>query len=318
MHCVVATHGHCFDGLASAVLFTTLLRKLETDRISFEFVSCGYGAKQLLRGERLRRGDLSAILDYRFCAKPAPDWYFDHHPTAFATDADRLVYESKVSTGKYYFDAQYGSCTKLIADVAKREFGVQLEELQELVRWADIVDTARFESAQAAVDRTEPVLQLVSVVEQHGDARFIEKLVPELQREGLQKLATSAAVSRLYAPIGKKRETLVERVRERASARGRVVFVDLTDNVQDTVGKFVTYALFPDSVYSVVVGRLANAVKISVGYNPWCGVELDTDISKICARHGGGGHAVVGGISFAAAERERAVDIATEIATELS
>jgi nanoRNase/pAp phosphatase (c-di-AMP/oligoRNAs hydrolase) len=96
-----------------------------------------------------------------------------------------------------------------------------------------------------------------------------------------------------------------------------VVYVDLTEEVLEGVGKFVTYALFPDSVYSVVVGLLKNGPKISVGYNPWSGRPLDTDISSICARYGGGGHPVVGGIAFANSEVDRARAVARQIADEL-
>ena len=99
---------------------------------------------------------------------------------------------------------------------------------------------------------------------------------------------------------------------------GRVVFVDLTESVLESVGKFVTYALFPDSVYSVVVGLLKNGPKISVGYNPWSGRPLDTDISAICARYGGGGHPVVGGISFPTAALDEARRVARSIAYELN
>jgi len=88
--------------------------------------------------------------------------------------------------------------------------------------------------------------------------------------------------------------------------------------VLESVGKFVTYALFPDSVYSVIVGLLKNGSKISVGYNPWSGHARDRDISEICARYGGGGHPVVGGISFPNTELERARRVARDIAAELA
>ncbi len=72
-----------------------------------------------------------------------------------------------------------------------------------------------------------------------------------------------------------------------------MVFVDLTEDVLESVGKFVTYALYPDSVYSVVIGLLKNGPKIGVGYNPGRPKPLDTDISSICARYGGGPPPVV-------------------------
>ena len=92
------------------------------------------------------------------------------------------------------------------------------------------------------------------------------------------------------------------RVRQRAEQHGRVVLVDLTDEPLETIGKFVTYALYPTAVYSVIVGVLKNAAKISVGYNPWSGKPCDVDISAICARYGGGGHPFVGAVQFSGAE----------------
>ena len=96
------------------------------------------------------------------------------------------------------------------------------------------------------------------------------------------------------------------------------MFVDLTNGATELLSKFVTYSLYPDSTYSVVVARLSQGAKISVGYNPWSGHPLDTDISAICARYGGGGHPVVGGISFPASQLDHARTIARSIADELA
>jgi hypothetical protein len=88
--------------------------------------------------------------------------------------------------------------------------------------------------------------------------------------------------------------------------------------VADVIGKFSTYALYPESQYSVVVGLLSSGVKISVGFNPWAGAERDVDISEICARFGGGGHPFVGGIAFKRSEVDKARAVAVEIANELA
>jgi hypothetical protein len=318
MRFVVATHGHCFDGLSSAVVYSRLMKELGASRASFEYRTCGYGAGQARAEDKIFDGDENAILDYRFCASEKLSWYFDHHRTAFGSDADREVFEARRSLGQFFFDAGYSSCTKLIADVAKERFGVELADLSELVKWADMVDSARFASPEDAVSRTSPIMQLVSVVEHYGDDAFFKDLVPELLARPLDEVARSKAVSNRYKPLGKKHERYVARVRQKSERRGRVVFVDLTESVLESVGKFVTYALFPDSVYSVVVGLLKNGPKISVGYNPWSGRPLDTDISAICARYGGGGHPVVGGISFPSAGLEEARRVARSIASELN
>lgn len=318
MRVVVATHGHCFDGLASAVLFTRLLRAVDGRKHDLSYRACGYGIGQSQAEERLLTGEANAILDYRFTASERVTWFFDHHRTAFSTAEDERVFEAQKAGGRYFFDPDYSSCTKLIADVGWRHFGINDTKLDELVRWADMVDSARFESPEHAISRTDPVMRMVSVVEHYGDDKFIERLVPELLEKPLADVAASKGIEDKYKPLGAKHQRFVDRVRAAGERRGRVVFVDLTESVLDSVGKFVTYALFPDSVYSVIVGVLKSGAKVSVGYNPWSGKPLDTDISAICARHGGGGHPVVGAISFRAADVERAREVARAIAEELA
>jgi len=317
MHFVVASHGHCFDGLSSAVLFTRLMHERGLKAAQFEYKACGYGTNQQRSEDKLLVGDENAILDYRFTSSPKLTWYFDHHRTAFPSESEREAFDA-AHNPNFFFDATYSSCTKLIADTARSHFGFADPSLDPLVRFADIVDSARFESPERAIDRSDPLMRLVSVVEHYGDDAFYATLVPELLHKPLSEVANSSLIGERYKPLGKKHERFVERVREKCEVQGRVVFVDLTETLLESVGKFVTYALYPESVYSVLVGVLKGGPKISVGYNPWSGQALDADISAICARYGGGGHPVVGGISFAPGELERARLVAHEIAKELA
>lgn len=319
MKLVVATHGHCFDGLASAVLFTHLARALhDGEPLELSYRACGYGAGQARADDAMLTGDENAILDYRYHASEKLSWYFDHHRTAFASDEDRAHFEARRSNGHFFYDAEATSCTKLIAQLAREHFSVEAPALAELVAWADRIDSARFESAEQAVDRSDAVMQLVSVVEHYGDDAFLARFVPELLTRSLREVAALPEVLARYRPLGKKHDRFVDRVKQQSLRQGRVVFVDLTEEVLDSVGKFVTYALFPDSVYSVIIGLMKHGPKISVGYNPWSGRPRDADISSICARYGGGGHPVVGGIAFTNAEIERARLVAREIAAELA
>jgi hypothetical protein len=318
MRFVIATHGHCFDGLASAVLFTRLIRSLEGPLPAMEYRACGYGVSQLRADDGVLTGEQNAILDYRFWPSAKLSWYFDHHKTAFQSTEHRELYEARRDSGRFFFDAGYSSCTKLIADVARDRFGLHEPLLDPLVEWADLIDAARFESAEQAVSREKPVMRLVSVIEHFGDDNFLSHYVPLLLERPLAEVAAAREITDRYRPLGEKQQRFVTRVREKAERLGRVVFVDLTDAVAESVGKFVTYALFPESTYSVIVGLLKSGVKISVGYNPWSGKPLDQDISQICARFGGGGHPVVGGISFSHKEMDRARAVAREIARELA
>lgn len=316
MRAVVATHGHCFDGLCSAVVFTRLLRELKGPAVRFRYLSCGYAPSQR-RLDGLLDGDENAILDYRFCASERLHWYFDHHRTAFGSEADRAFFEARRVARPYHYDPSYSSCTKLVRDIAVARHGVAMPELEPLTAWADKIDSAAFESAEAALDHSDPVMQLVSVVEHHGDGELIARLVPRLLEAPVEAVAQRSEFREPYRKIHRKKAAFAKRVQQNALTHGRVVLVDLSGAELETYGKFVTYALYPDAMYSVILGRFKNGARINVGYNPWSERQRDRDLSSICGRYGGGGHPFVGGISFPAEDVHRAQNVAQEIAREL-
>jgi hypothetical protein len=318
MLAVVATHGFCFDGLCSAVLFTQLLRHLRHDKpYSFRYHSMTYGPQETGVDPKLLCGDENAILDYRFSPSNNLQWYFDHHVSAFGAPGDREVFEAAVREKTLFHDVAYGSCTKLIADVGREKFGLDVAPFQSMIDWADMIDRAAFPSAEMAVSRKEPVMQLMTVVEHMGNDSFLGRMVVRLLLEKLEDVARASDIQALYAPIHKAHLEYVEHVKQLAKVEGEVVYVDLTEVVVEAPGKFVTYALYPEKPYSVYVTRGKKRCKISVGYNPWCGAERKHNIAAICERFGGGGHPVVGAVSTTSEEVERAKQIAREITEEL-
>jgi hypothetical protein len=326
-HVVVATHGHCFDGLCSAVMFTRLYRhRFAGDGATFTYHGAGYGPGQNGVDPKVLSGDVNAILDFRFSALPQLDWYFDHHVSAFVTPEDRAAYELRAKQGeaagerRYFHDGTYSSATKLIADLGKQRFGLDTSGDQELVRWADMIDSAAFPSAKMAVERVEPELRLMTVVEHHAGDAFLAKMVPRLLEQPLSEVARSTEVAEAYEPLGRAHEAFVKLIEQRASSVGAgvVVLVDLSDQLIEVAGKFVTYALFPQSAYSVLLSRSKSKCKISIGYNPWSPVPRKHNIAAICERHGGGGHPVVGAISLPVDKVDEARALTRTIAEELA
>ncbi|HSC89847.1 MAG TPA: hypothetical protein VLC09_21370 [Polyangiaceae bacterium] len=319
MRCVCATHGHCFDGLASAVLYG---RFVERQFPGAELIvrACGYGSKQPVPDARLLDGDQNAILDFRYAPLPQVGFYFDHHRTAFADEAEREEFEAKKREhpGRFVFAPAATSCTRLLAESLSVDPGLDLSPYADLIAWADTVDSARFPSAEVAVDTSEPVLRLVAVVEQFGDDALLGKLVPRLSTEGLAAVAKSPLVRERFASIEPEHRAYDERVRSRGQTLGRSVLVDLTEKRVRSSTKFAVYAAYPKSVYSVLIALLSSGVKISVGHNPWSGAPCEHDISAICARYGGGGHPMVGGIAFPRERLDEARNVARTIAEELS
>lgn len=317
---VVATHGHCFDGLCSAVMFTRLMRHVRPEApLTFKYLACGYGPG--LNGVEPKQldGGVNAILDFRFSTAPQLTWYFDHHVSAFPSPDDRAVYEKRATEEPrtFFHDGAYSSCTKLIADIGQSRFGLDNRGVAELVRWADMIDSAAFPNAKMAVDRKEPELQLMTVVEHIGDDSFLTRLVPRLLMQPLADVARSPDIQQAYRPLGEAHQQFVKLVEGHAKDANGVVLVDLSDQVLEVAGKFVTYALFPKSAYSVLLSRSKSKCKLSIGYNPWSPVARTHNIAAICERHGGGGHPVVGAISLPADKVEDAKKLAQEIVAEL-
>jgi hypothetical protein len=315
-HVVVAAHGHCFDGLASAVMFTHLRQTTSQRPLRFSYKSCGYGPNMQNVPERWLRGDENAIVDFRYTPSSRLTWYFDHHVTAFATPEQER--DALGKSDRYFYDPGYGSCTKLIADIGESRYGVRFDRFEELITWANRIDSASFESAEAAADRSEPIMQLAAVVEQKGDGDLLTMLAPRMLQEPIGELARSSEIQKLWAPIGAAAELTHQRIARGIERRGDVAWVDLHEAPLEASGKFVSYALCPDATYSVALIRMKQHYKVSVGYNPWSGHERRHDIAALCRSHGGGGHPVVGAVSVALDRLDEAQRIALAIVDDLN
>src|SRR5262249_13751221 len=146
--------------LASAAVFTRLVERVEGKR-DFSYRACGYGAGQARPDERMLDGAENAVLDFRYPDTGRVVWFFDHHRTGVSGERAAQAFEQQRTNGQYFFNPDYSSCTKLIADVAKSRFETELG-LEELVRWADVIDAARFDGPEQAISRENPILRMMS------------------------------------------------------------------------------------------------------------------------------------------------------------
>jgi hypothetical protein len=98
---------------------------------------------------------------------------------------------------------------------------------------------------------------------------------------------------------------------------GSVVVFDLLGRDLPVPG-FSAYELFPACTYTVTLGRTATAVKVGVGHNPWGPGARRHDVGAMCERHGGGGHAAVGGVPLPAGDEARGRAVARALVEELA
>ena len=309
-------HGHCFDGVASAATFSRFYKERVHPEAVIEYAGLLHRPGTLFDLDMFD-GDENAIVDFKYAATERLTWWSDHHESAFLTPEDEAHFKADRS-GQKFLDTTRKSCTELIADVAREKFGFNDVPLRDLVEWAHIIDGALYTSPAQCVELKEPALQLMQVIETDPDDLFIEQLIRELMVKPLNEVATSAEVQRRFAPILEQHRQTLEVIRRKATCAHDVVQFDLVDDGYEGFNKFIPYYLYPEATYSVALTRGPQRTKISVGSNPWAPRPRRHNIAKICERYGGGGHAVVGAVSFKPDEVERAREAMREIVAELS
>ena len=312
----VLYHGHCFDGVASAATFTRFYLERINHNAQVEYGGLLHRPGNLLFDRDMFDGDENAIVDFKYSPSEKLTWWFDHHQSAFLTPEDEAHFRADES-GKKFLDPTRKSCTEFIADIAQTKFGFNGEPLADLVHWAHIIDGALYDSPAQCVELKEPALQLMQVIEGTPDESFIEEIIRQLTRKSLTEVATSAEVQQRFEPILKLHRETLEAIKRKATCKDDVVQFDLVDEGYEGFNKFIPYYLFPEATYTVALTRAPQRTKISVGSNPWAPRPRRHNIASICERYGGGGHAVVGAISFAPDEVEKGRTAMREIVAEL-
>ncbi len=317
----VLTHGHCFDGLASAVVFTQFLSELRDRPMTrWHYRSCGYGPKLATLPESWLRGAENALLDFRYSDSARLGWYFDHHATSFESELARVnaLGPATARSGRRVFhDPKRPSCAGFVASIAESRFGVKLPALGPLVAWADIIDAARFDDPESAYFARSGALQVADVVERHGDGRLLSELVPLLLERSLDEVAALPVVRERAVAIAQNKASYLETVRRAGELREDVALVDLTGLDLVPAGKFPQYVAFPKARYAVTLQRTPDQIRLSIGFNPWSGRAATHDASTLCRPLGGGGHANAAGAAFARDDLERARAAALRIVDEL-
>ncbi len=308
-------HGKCFDGTASAALFSRFYSERIRKDVVFQFTGLVHRAGALF-DENDFDGDENVIVDFKYSPSPKITWWFDHHQSAFLTPEDAQTYRTHDRTQKFY-DPDFTSCTKFMAHIAQEKFGFDPQPVAELIHWADIIDGAKFESPGQAVEMAEPAMKLTMVIESTNDNDFLPALIPYLVREPLAQVIQEPFVAALIPPLLDRHRRSIEILRERSECKQGTIYFDISDHDLEGYNKFIPYYLHSDSVYSVGLSSSSFRVKVSVGSNPWTKKQNMVNLAKICERYGGGGHARVGAISFSPDRGDDARKAAAEIVQEL-
>jgi hypothetical protein len=289
-------HGNCFDGVSSAAIFTKFYKTAIQPDAEVAYTPTMHRAGNAFDREQFD-GDENAIVDFKYCADDRLTWWFDHHQSAFLSEADEKHFLAD-TTGKKFLDTASASCAEFIAKVAKEKFGFEDERLAELIEWAHIIDGAFYESPGQCVELRSSALKLMQVIEGEKDPAFVETIIRMLTERSLDDIVGSDEIQAKLKPILDQHWKTVELIKERSVYDRGVVSFDLTDTGIDGYNKFIPYYFYPETTYVVSLSRSPFRTKISVGSNPWAPRPRVHNIAEICEKYGGGGHAVVGAVSL--------------------
>jgi len=310
-------HDACFDGTTSAALFAAFYRDVIDPGTVAHPVGMIHKDGNPFDGVPLDADD-HACVDFRFCADPKMRWWFDHHPTAFQPPELREVFEREHQP-TWFFDPTAASCAGLIARVLDSGWSwTPPPHLVEAVQWADKIDAARFASAADAVALALPAQRLAAWLAHGRRPGDTARYIGWLSQAPLAEVALRPEIASELAVVEAERATELAALQDLGVWHGDVVVFDRFAEPGVRSPGFLAYLLYPDCLYSVSGVHTPQSIKISVGVNPWTDKPRRHDIGELCARHGGGGHAAVGGVTLRPEELARARQTMDAIVRELA
>ena len=310
-------HDACFDGTTSAALFSAFYRDIVDATVDIRPIGMVHRDGNPFEGVPLDADD-HACVDFRFCADPKMHWWFDHHPTAFQPPSLRDVYEHEHQP-TWFFDPSSASCAGLIARSLQAKYGWKPPEyLSDAVQWADKIDAAQFKTAEEAISLRLPPQRLAAWLAHGRSTADTARYVEWLSRGSLAEVADRAEMRPQLAAVEAERARELDDVKTLGAWNGNVIVFDRMDDVGARSPGFLGYVLFPTCTYAVTATRTPSNIKITAGVNPWNPLPRTHDVGELCARLGGGGHAVVGGVTLRGDELERARLTVAELVRELN
>ncbi len=302
-----------FDGRASAAVMLAFLRSRGDDIAHFVPVNFDL-TKQWLDDRFFARHALfkgprnpAIVLDFPY--HPGAAIWFDHHPTAFKKEE----WKKKFRKDKFHrLDPEYLSNCHLTYTALKENFGWKPPaRFKDLVKWLDVIDGARFVSAEQTIMLKEPALQVMAYVDgTEDDLSATVAFVKLLAEEPLGEIAELKAVKAMAKAAQKENLKGLAYYRKHLKVIGDASLIDLSGTEISSL-RFAPYYLHPGVLYAVRLTKKGKFYHLGVGANPWLKGALrkkhaDVHIGELMRKFGGGGHKNAGACEISSKRAVRA------------
>lgn len=232
------------------------------------------------------------LVDFRY--HPGADFWFDHHLSAFIGEKWQRDFANDKT---HYFGPKFKSCCSLIIYHLGKQFGYQpTGRIRELVKWADMVDSASYKSAKQAIESREPGLRLALFLADDSYPLHQEEIIKRLVSEPISKIVKLPFIVKELKKLDHETRIAKKIFKEISVPKGKIMLVDTT-KTKIFVSQYMGYFLYPQINYFITVMRSDDGYHINVGKNPWKKMKNNIPIGEMLGKYGGGGHKGVGGVN---------------------
>jgi oligoribonuclease NrnB/cAMP/cGMP phosphodiesterase (DHH superfamily) len=283
-----------FDGVASGAVMLNFLNSRGDDIVSFTPVD--YSPLLKKNWARFKFKEPFIIVDFLY--HPKASWWFDHHRTSFINNR---WYKEFKSDKNRAFDQTAKSACSLMAEHLMKKFDYSPPKFfVDLVKWADIIDSASYKSAKEAIFGRQPAIKLVPVLELidgkgKASAKYFEKVIKFLANEPLSRTIQTPIIRREIKKVEKSNREIKRIFKNISFVSGKVVFIDGT-RTKNQFSRYIGYYFYPEINYSITLEFRRYCYHLSVGKNPWKREPAGINIGELLSKYGGGGHKTVGGV----------------------
>ncbi len=290
-----------FDGRASAAVMLDFLRSRGDDVGHYTPVDFSiqneWVKERFFQTHRLFSGKRNPVIVLDFLYHPKAVFWFDHHSTAFRKeDWKKKFRQSKFQKWK----PNYFSCCHLVMDALKKEGGYSPSvRIEELARWLDVIDAARYDSAKQTIEKKESALQLEIYTEDPRVAKRDIWFINALIEQSLRSITNDSMIKKCIQKYQQEVRAGLAYYKRNSKIYGVIGVITLPKNKFKLL-RYAPFYLWPNLLYAVRITRKNGSFILSFGVNPWHHQEKNIHIGNFLKKHfpGAGGHKNVGGGTF--------------------
>lgn len=294
---------HDFDGAVSAAILLQAQSHLRKDRLNSTVLLHAVNYQLKNRWASFDLGTNSAIVDFLFHPKAA--YWADHHFDPFVNEIFKQNYSENAEKQPWRWSPDKKSCPSLLlSDLYINVSKSTRDHFSDFAYWSDIIDSAQFESAQQAMDLSNPYIALSRVISISNQIETID-IVKKICLSDCASILKSSSIQDKLMNIQDSQNQLVRVIMDSLTIRDKIAVFDQS-SIHGEYLRYTPYLIDQSIEYVIGVYKVQQFFFVSVGRNPWMGTS-PIHLGEICRDFGGGGHQNVGGASFSEGSIARAV-----------